>query len=202
MSHAPSVSTAGHVLAVDTGARTLAEAEHLVHGLEDTLGGALPPDHVVSTHLLRSPTSHFAVVLGWPASGPRPADVRATLLAHVAGLCAIHDHVLATSAELGAAAALAAVEHRTRSSGRLVRYPGRTAVERCTTAREVVAQSCIDAVEGLAGTLVSPDSRLDLSGFARPAWREGRCTLLVQQGRDGMLLPFEVRDQQSCCADH
>lgn len=107
-----------------------------------------------------------------------------------------------TSPALAPAAAAALREHRERTAGRLARYPGRAEVERVTTAGDVVALSCIDAVEGLAGVEVTASSGLDLSGFARPTWRDGTCTLLVQRGRDGMLIPFEVRDQQACCADH
>lgn len=194
--------TAGHALAVDTGARSLAEAEHLVHELDEVLGEVLPPDHVLSTHLLSSPEPHVALVLGWPVDAAAPAEVRAALLARVTGLAAVDDGLLTSSPGLAPSAAVAVTQHRTRSAGRLARYPGRVAVERRTTAGEVVAQSCIDEVAGLAGTLVAPDSELDLTGFARPTWRDGHCTLLVQQGRAGLLIPFEVRDQQACCADH
>jgi hypothetical protein len=65
----------------------------------------------------------------------------------------------------------------------------------------VVAGSCVDTVEGLAGLTVAPDAELDLTGFARPTWRDGRCTLLVQRAR-GVLVPFELREQISCCSDH
>jgi hypothetical protein len=42
---------------------------------------------------------------------------------------------------------------------------------------------------------------LDLTDFVRPTWREGRCVLLVQPAAGG-LVPFEVRHQIACCADH
>lgn len=179
-------SAAGHALAVDAGSRTLAEVEHLVHEIDAALAHLPEEAYVVSTHVVRDPAAHLAAVVGW--TGVRPDRVRDGLLG-LAGARVDPDHP-------------AVPEHRARAAGRLARYPGRSAIERRLTAAEVVGLSCVDAVEGLAGTAVRPDSVLDLTGFARPTWRDGRCTLLVQQARDGVLLPFEVRDQVPCCANH
>ncbi|MEQ7847159.1 hypothetical protein [Nocardioides kribbensis] len=104
-----------------------------------------------------------------------------------------------TAVARGARAALG--EHRARRAGRLVDYPGRAAVERVTTPAAVEADSGVDAVEGLAGSDVRRDAALDLTGFARPVWREGRCVLLVQPGRGG-LVAFEQRVQIPCCSAH
>jgi len=64
-----------------------------------------------------------------------------------------------------------------------------------------VADSVVEEVVGLAGVSVAPDSPVDLTGFARPVWREGRCVLLVQQAAAG-LVPFEARVQVPCCSAH
>jgi hypothetical protein len=95
----------------------------------------------------------------------------------------------------------AIAEATARSAGRLARYLGRTRIETVTTVAEVEADSVVDAVEGLAGIDLDPGDTLDLTGFARPVWREGRCVLLVQRAAAG-LVPFEVRDQIPCCSDH
>lgn len=70
-----------------------------------------------------------------------------------------------------------------------------------TTVAAVEADSVVDAVEGLAGISLEPGDTLDLTGFARPVWREGRCVLLVQRSAVG-LVPFEMRHQIPCCSDH
>lgn len=70
-----------------------------------------------------------------------------------------------------------------------------------TTVAAVEADSVVEAVEGLAGIELDPGDTLDLTGFARPVWREGRCVLLVQRSAGG-LVPFEMRHQIPCCSDH
>jgi hypothetical protein len=179
-----------HVVAVAPAARTLGDVEHAVHAIDLALVGLLdeqthPASYVASTHATSA--GGTVVVLAW-AGAPTPEQVGALLPLPLGDP---HDPAVRT----------AVADHLDRRSGRLVRYPGRAATETRTTPGAVLAASCVDAVEGLAGSVVAPDSALDLSGFARPVWRDGRCLLIVQQGR-GALIPFEVRDQVPCCADH
>ena len=196
------VSTAASVIAVDTAAPSQAAVEHLVHEIDRSLDGLLPEEYVVSTHIARAPAAHHVVVIGGPVDR---AAVVERLLASLEGLTEVGSDadavLLATDAALVDAARDAAAEHRSRRSGRLARYPGRVAIEGRVTTAEVLARSGVDAIEGLAGTTVTPDAVLDLTGFARPTWRDGRCTLLVQRGRDA-LVPFEMRDQIPCCSAH
>ncbi|WBB58170.1 hypothetical protein O7599_21240 [Streptomyces sp. WMMC500] len=198
------VSTAVHTVAVDAAASGLAAAEHLVHRMDDALTGLLredgPEGYVVSTHVARAPVTRSAAVVSW-RGGPEPARVTARLLAAMPELTAV-DGALVTDAALAPGALAAGGEARQRAAGRLARYPGRAGVERRTTPADAVSGSCLDAVEGLAGVTVTPDAVLDATGFARPTWRDGRCTLLVQRGTAGVLVPFEVRHQIACCADH
>lgn len=91
--------------------------------------------------------------------------------------------------------------HAARTAGRLVVFRGSAALVGRRTAEQVVADSEVDGVVGLAGTRVDDDTELDLGDFVRPTWRAGRCELLVQAGPGG-LRPFEVRDQIRCCVDH
>ena len=173
-------------LAVDTDARDLAAAEHLAHRLGEVLGE--PEDaYVISTHVVREPTARLVAVLDWP-DGP-PLEELITLLND-----RLPDaYVTPDSPAIAEAAA--------RTAGRLARYPGRTRIETVTTVAAVEADSVIDAVEGLAGIDLEPGDTLDLTGFARPVWREGRCVLLVQRAAAG-LVPFETRHQIPCCSDH
>lgn len=181
-------------LAVDTTAGSLADVEHLVHQLDEVLdaqaGGAAgdtADPYVVSTHVVREPLPHYVLVIDWP-DGPPASEVADRITAALPGTTAT------TSSP-------ALDEARERRAGRLARYPGRLRVERPTTPAEVVSHSVIDEVEGLAGVPVDADSPVDLTGFARPVWREGRCVLLVQRSVTG-LVPFEVRAQVPCCSHH
>lgn len=193
------VSTA---VAVDTGAASLGAVEHLVHDLDGALAD-LPDALVVSTHVVSTPVPRFVAVLGWESQDP--ADVVARVLEGLTGLAEVpttRGPVLVARPDFAEGADRAVAEHLSRRSGRLAHYPGRAAIERRLSAAEVVAHSCVDVVEGLAGAVVEPDSPLDLTGFARPTWREGRCTLLVQRAVGGVLVPFEAREQQACCDNH
>jgi hypothetical protein len=175
-------------LAVDADARDLAAAEHLVHRLDELLGAGQAADaYVISTHVVREPTPRFVAVLDWP-DGPAVEELTALL---ADGLP--QAYVTPDSPAIDEAAA--------RSAGRLARYPGRTAIETVTTVAEVEAHSVVDTVQGLAGIVLDPGDTLDLTGFARPVWRDGRCVLLVQRSVAG-LVPFEVRHQIPCCSDH
>ncbi len=199
------VTGATSLVAVDALSRSLAEVEHLVHELDEALGPVA--DLLVSTHLVPTPASHFTAVASWTGGDRATAvgQVMERIVERVGGL-----EVLASGEDvvllgrdprvtdvLGAAVA----EHVHRQSGRLARYPGQSEIERRLSVQEVLDSSTIDAVEGLAGVEVRPDSVVDLTGFARPTWRGGRCVLLVQPGLGG-LVPFELRDQIPCCSDH
>lgn len=175
-------------LAVDADARDLAAAEHLVHRLDEVLGAGQPEDaYVISTHVVREPTARFVAVLNWPG-GPPIEELIALLADQLPQAYVTPD-------------SLAIDEAAARSAGRLARYPGRTRIETVTTVAAVGTDSVVDAVEGLAGIELEPGDTLDLTGFARPMWREGRCVLLVQRSAAG-LVPFEMRHQIPCCSDH
>lgn len=156
---------------------------------------------------------------GWPdlASADHAAlvltdGVPATVATHVVATEAGRRVLLATDADvvrhLARVPGTVVVEspdvvraHATRASGRLVVFRGSEVVTGRCTAAQVVADSEIDEVVGLAGTPVTDDTELDLGDFVRPTWRAGRCELLVQTGPAGPR-PFEVREQIRCCVDH
>lgn len=189
------------LIAVDTGAGDLAGVDHVVHHLLDLVGR--PSDVVASTHVV---AGHHALAASWTADADSERDgLLATLVSAYAGSGVVVE-VDGAREEAGAADRLpgareAADRHTARASGRLVEFPGRGAVERRLSVAEVVADSCVDEVVGLAGTVVTPQSVVDLTGFARPTWAGGRCTLLVQAGASG-LIPFEVAQQLACCSHH
>jgi hypothetical protein len=206
LGRAVGVSTASVTLAVDTRARDLASVDHVVHELDGVLAGVGPTAYLASTHVVSSGGAHLAVAAEWAV--PEVADP-ASLLSALESVFFDAGLVVETTgrrrsagpSELVEGAADALERHRSRVSGRLARFPGQTDIERRLTVAEVVSSSYVDEVTGLAGTEVAPDSEVDLTGFVRPTWSEGRCTLLVQQAATG-LIPFEVREQHACCSEH
>ena len=191
------------LVAVDTRSKDVSAAEHVVHDLDQALGAADLDAYVASTHVVRDDLGpHLAVAAGWLA----PAAAAPALLDRVASRfpgagVAVDRAGWAGPADLVAGARSALAEHRSRQGGRLVRFPGQAEIERRLTVEEVLALSCVDVVSGLAGVEINPRSELDLTGFVRPTWHDGQCTVLVQQSVHG-LIPFEVRDQIPCCAAH
>ncbi|MXG90369.1 hypothetical protein [Nocardioides flavescens] len=189
------------LIAVDTGAGDLAGVDHVVHRLLEVVGRL--PDTVASTHVV---AGHHAVALSWTAeTSPDPAALGGTLVSAYVGSGVVADvdghRREAGPSDLLDGALEAAARHADRASGRLVEFPGRPGIERRLSVAEVVASSCVEDVVGLAGTVVTPESVVDLTGFARPTWADGRCTLLVQTGASG-LIPFEVAQQLACCSHH
>lgn len=189
------------LVAVDTGAGDLAGVDHAAHAVLDVVGSA--PDLLASTHVVEG---HHAVAVSWVAEhAPAAEELLAILAPAYAGSGVVVD-VDGHRQEAGPSDRLdgareAAARHAGRESGRLVEFPGRLDIERRLRVADVVAHSCIDEVVGLAGTVVTAGSVVDLTGFARPTWAGGRCTLLVQTGADG-LIPFEVAQQLACCSHH
>ncbi|MFI6512044.1 hypothetical protein ACIBCT_30955 [Streptosporangium sp. NPDC050855] len=183
------------IIGLDGGSRTVAEAEHLLHRVVETLG--LPDGIVGCTHFVRvaDGTPHVACSLA----------VRETI-----DLAALPDGVGAASGEdrtgpeeAARGAALAAAAHAAGSGGRLVVYPGRAELTGTLSVAEILARSAIDRVAVLAqAEEPSPDTLVTTGDHVRPQLRDGRVVLLTMPAADGRLMPAEVRDPTPCCADH
>ncbi len=85
---------------------------------------------------------------------------------------------------------------------RLFVFPGHLTLIGELTVREVLHQSAIDEVRGLAGTYPSLDDRIDTQEFVRPVIEKGRVVLVVRPGHRAGLVPFEQPNPTPCCADH
>jgi hypothetical protein len=157
--------------------------------------------------LVHAGDAHYALALEWPATASPDVHAILALLREAfpgAGVVVGGSGMAALPAgprELVGQAEQVLALHRRRTSGRLARFPGQDDVQGRLTVAGVLSASCIDEVIGLAGVTVTDTSLLDLTGFARPTWRDGHCTLVVQPGVQG-LIPFEVRDQIPCCTAH
>ncbi|WP_435742357.1 hypothetical protein [Nocardioides sp. SYSU DS0663] len=192
------------LVAVDARTRDHADAEHLLHLLDDLLP-ADDPTYLASTHAVDTGDGvHTAVVASWTGAAPDASRLHGRLAGALATDVAVvvdRPPQVAGPTSLVAGARAAADQHSARSAGRLARFAGRADIERPCTVADVLALAAVDDVEALAGTELVPGTALNLSEWARPTWRSGRAVLVVQPARNGMV-PFESRHQIPCCADH
>ncbi|MER5627452.1 hypothetical protein ABT061_41160 [Streptosporangium sp. NPDC002544] len=179
------------VLGLDAGSSTLGEAEHLLHLVVKVLG--LPGGTVGCTHFVRTGRPHVACSLA--VSGPvDPAGLPEGVSA------AIGESRTGPESE---GAALAAAEHATGASGRLITYAGREALTGTLSVGEMLERSAIERVMVLAQTREPPrDMLIVTNDHVRPVWRDGLITLLCMPAAGGRLMPAEVPNPTPCCADH
>ena len=145
-----------------------------------------------------------AVTGGWTStreaeSGYREAADLLGPAAPVAATVFVPAGVLGESAEVAVwcgAGAAGLVE-----GARVFALPGLEGPPRRLTVAELVRDTDIDAVEGLAGISVTADSVVDTQGFLRPTVERGRIVLRVRPGVHA-LIPFEQPHPTPCCADH
>jgi len=92
--------------------------------------------------------------------------------------------------------------HRTRSSGRVVTFPGGTRLTGTVSVGAVLADSAIERVRVLAAGNAESDQMLVTREFLRPRWCDGELVLDVQPAVGGTLVPFETPNPTPCCAIH
>ena len=175
---------------VDTGTRTLDEADQLFHDLVDRL--RLPARAVACTHLIRARSAHVAVSLWVP---PRFDGLwnELTRFAESERAGVASGTGRSGRPELSAAAAEAAVEHVSRKGGRAVVFPGAAELTGTVIVGEVLARSAITRLDVVGGH-VEPgeDDLLDTRDHVRPEWRCGELVLAVSPAGPGRFAPFEV----------
>jgi len=191
------------------GAGTVPDA-HLLAAVDAAFAGSGVVAELVCTHVDRSAaTARTGVSLRLAAP---PADPAAL---HTALVRALDGPVLADpdGARPGdvpvddpalAPARTALHEASTGTGGRVVRFPGSTAVHGRVPVAELLQGTAIDAVVGV-GVPVAPADVVDTgSGFLRPQLDGGRLVLLVERAAGGVLKPVEVADddRHQCCGGH
>jgi hypothetical protein len=185
------------IIAVDADSRDTVEAEHVLHGLLESVPGPV----VACTHVVSGgDRPHLAV------SVSIPVDFDPATLTHEVGSAILRpgaaEPVVAGPSQLVRGAYVAAVETALGTAGRLVRFPGQENAHGILTAAELRTHCGIDQVEALGGLPVDDTTLVDTRDYIRPIRRNGEVTLLVQPAAGGLLIPFEVEHQQKCCADH
>ncbi|MFI9382051.1 hypothetical protein [Kutzneria sp. NPDC052558] len=170
---------------VDTGSRSLREADHLIHDLVDRL--RLPV--VACTHLIRGAHPHVAVSL----------DVDKDRLELDGGVATAADR--SGPPDLAAAAFEALTRHGV--SGRAVVFPGSSELTGTVSIADLLARSPITRLHVIGGPdHPGPDDVLDTRDHLRPEWQAGELVLAVTPAGSGRYAPFEVPNPTPCCADH
>ncbi|NES16990.1 MULTISPECIES: hypothetical protein [Micromonospora] len=169
------------IVGLDLDHGTVEVAEHWLHELVHRLGH--PAGLIACTHLVHEPHPHVAVSLS--ATDPRQlADLPAG------------------DAQATPGARRAAAEHRSRTAGRAIHYPGQEQLTGTLTVADVIRHSAIEQVVILGGAPATPGTVLHTLDYVRPQWREGRLTLVTRPAPGGSLAPFELQRSTPCCADH
>ena len=212
------------ILGVDGWSRHDEDADHLAHVVREVVRRHLGDDAVgrtvLATHEVRLGRAHSAVSCVVPGldgpglDGPRPPARTMALVEALAGLVPASGAVAATAPGLpdgishghdstaltGAWVAVAAAA--TRTSGRLVHFPGEDVLTGRLTVAEVLAGSAVDEVVVVGGSPHTRTTVVDTFDFVRPRLEAGRVRLLVQPGADGVVVPFEREHPHRCCEDH
>jgi hypothetical protein len=176
------------VYGVDTGSRSLREADHLLHDLVDRF--RLPV--FACTHLIRGLRPHVAVSLDVAVPWP-------DLAVPDAGLASATDR--SGPPDLSAAAFEALTRHRV--SGRAVVFPGSASLTGTVLVGDVLAHSPITRLHVIGGPdQPGTDDVLDTRDHLRPEWQASELVLAVAPAGPGRYAPFEVPNPTPCCADH
>ena len=192
------------IVAVDTTRTALAEVEHSVLGLVQSV--ELPADATVCTHEVRDEAPHYAVSIA--LTEPPDAELLDRIGRHFDASAIIGGGSSATIEPAGSSGARQALtDSRERDGGRAVRFPGWAQLTGTVPLRQVLASSAIGRISQLGGGLPDPDALLTTRGFVRPRWRSGELVLAVlPAGRNSagaqLVAPFEVPNPTPCCAQH
>lgn len=204
------------IIGVDGWSHDGEDADHLAHRVREVVGALLGGDVgerlELATHEVRSARAHTAVSCRVPEEvRPGRLEGLVDVLHDVAGedgavvataprlpdgLVRGHD----TGALAGAWAAVAAAA--TRSSGRLVRYPGVDELRGVLPVADLLGRSAVDEVVVVGGGAHDGTTLVDTRDFVRPVLSGGRVRLLVQPAVGGVMVPFETENPHHCCEYH
>ncbi|MFC4121175.1 hypothetical protein [Nonomuraea zeae] len=206
------------ILGLDTGTRTVAEAEHLLHTVARALG--LAGDTIGCTHLIPGghgmdephvacslavpdPPTSLPPGVSWALSSGAPGSETPGSGALSSGLLSSAPLSGDRGGPFAAGAALAAAAHFDRRAGRVVTYPGRDQLTGVVTVAALLAGSAIERVLLLASADPPGGDVLVLTNdHVRPVWQDGLMTLLTMPAAGGRIAPAEVPCPTPCCADH
>lgn len=174
---------------IDTGTRSLAEADEAAHDLVHRL--RLPAQAIVCTHLARGEPEHVALSLWVPPGFDGVWNELTRLTKHgEAGVASGTGR--SGRPDLADAAADAAVEHLSRQGGRAVVFPGSAQLTGTIGVADLIAHSAITQVRVAGGGAVPDGVLLDTRDHVRPRWQAGELVLTVAEVHNGRYVPCEV----------
>lgn len=133
------------------------------------------------------------------ALGDPPTAERVAAAFNQRGMTAITDALLPRGASTAMQRAHhAALLHRDKAGGRVVRFAGDAAVAPTIAVSDLLATTPIDEVVALGGKIGSED-QIVVNGFARPTYSGGVLTLHVTPLADGRYRTFEIANPHQCC---
>ncbi len=183
--------TATFCVGVDLASRDLSGMEHDSLVTLDQMGIWAE----VATHIVGG----FYVTSMALTSGPT-ADRVAAAFNH-RGMTAATDAIV--GGHRGASAAFdrahqAAVRHRDKMGGRVVRFAGDDTLASTVAVTDLLWTTPIDDVVALGGH-IKPEDQIVVDGFARPTYASGQLTLHVTPLADGRYRTFEIAHPHQCC---
>ncbi len=192
------------VAGVDLLSRSEPEADHALHELLARLPAAVAAGAHLGTHWGRAgDVPHVALAVELPGLAADEAWALLTqLTADLGGGAVALGERTAGPPELAAAAQAARQAQLDRAGGRLVHYPGVSALVGDLTVAEVLGRSAVDRVRVVATGDAEQGAVLVTRDHVRPAWAAGELVLLAQPARGGTLVPFESPDPTPCCDGH
>jgi len=180
------------------------DADHIAHHITATLATCGVEHLTIATHWAQ--VGHLRHIAMSIETAVGDADSVWATLADTAAMGAVTGLLLADryhgEPELLHTLTAAVTAHTTRTSGRVVVYPGWSGLTGTLTVSEVLACSAIDRIQVLAGSAPDSTAQLMTRDFVRPRWADGRLVLHVQPAAGGVLVPFETPTPTPCCADH
>ncbi|GAB4082224.1 hypothetical protein GCU67_19920 [Modestobacter muralis] len=187
---------AGRWFGGSPGAEVLPDA-HLLAAVDAALAGSGTSAELVCTSVDRSAgVPRTGVALRLSAEPADPAGTRVALARALGG--PVVDEGTAGQGHDAAPAVTALTQVRDGADGRCVRFPGQDVVQGRLSVADLVAATAIEEVVGV-GVQVGPEHVVDTLGFLRPVFTAGRLRLVVEQGAEGALQPFEIADPHECC---
>jgi hypothetical protein len=192
----------GLVAGVEIGVPSESAAEWVVSSMADRLRGLGLRETTIGSHLMSTPGGLPRVALsiclpstsdvdaGWwlvrESLPPGEPDRRAICL----------DERRHGPVALQRLALRAVHEHRERSAGRVIVFPGVEDLVGTVTLAQVLERTAVQRVVALGGGVLDPWDRLVTRGRVRPRWSHGELVLHVRQAAEGAVIPLEVVPQE------
>ena len=192
------------VAGLDVLSASLEDVDTVAHAVVHALHGLGALDVLVASHVVHSGAEPHQVVTvsADDLTGDEVEDVLQVVGAEFDVSAILSDGSYDGPPELRSGLETAVEQHRDRTGGRVVVFPGDHLLLGTVSVADVLLWSDIDRVEQLTGAPADPRTPLVTRDFLRPRWQGGELVLHVQPAVGGTVVPFETPRPTPCCADH